>query len=77
MVSSYVIHVYESEFITGIVTSNIDKEMDISTLVRRSPKNWRRTERCSKIVYELDKMKEVITLPELINSKNIYSVPEG
>lgn len=48
---------YESEIITGIVTSNIDKEMDVNTMINIRPNSWRRPERCAKIVYELDKTK--------------------
>lgn len=50
--------------------------MEISTMVVSGPKSWKFSELCGKRFYALAKIKEVITLLQLLNSRKNSSVPK-
>lgn len=61
-------------FFPVIVKSKRHKEMEVSTCLIKNLKKWKWPERSNNIFYELDKIKEGITLQQLLNSRNNCSV---
>lgn len=59
----------------GIFLSELDKEIEGSFMVLRSPKSWMWSDLCGKIVHQNEKCSVITTIVHF--QKRINSVPEN
>lgn len=70
----YVIVQYEGEFYPGAVVESDSKNVKVKTMTM-SVNNWRWPDKEDLCDYAIDDVICKIPIPELINSRGIYSVP--